>query len=76
MKSVALTSDSIRKDIEIFERRCEAVIAQFEAAEGVGERTRLADEYRRALRQLESSQFLLSLLERRERVVAPAAGCD
>lgn len=76
MEPVAPSGETIRRDIEIFERRCEALIAQFEAAEGVGERTRLADEYGRALRQLESSQFLLSLVERRERVVAPAAGCD
>jgi hypothetical protein len=76
VEPVAPSGETIRRDIEIFERRCEALIAQFEAAEGVGERTRLADEYGRALRQLESSQFLLSLVERRERVVAPAAGCD
>jgi hypothetical protein len=76
MKSVALTSDSIRKDIEIFERRCEGLIAQFEASESVGERTRLADEYGRALRQLESSQLLLSLVEKQEKAGATAAGCD
>ena len=76
MEPVAPSSETIRKEIEVFERRCEALIAQFEAAVGVGERTRLADEYGRALRQLESSQLLLSLVERQERVAAPAAGCD
>ena len=76
MGPVAPNSETIRREIEIFERRCEALAAQFEAAEGVAERTRLADEYGRALRQLETSQFLLSLVEKQERAGAPAAGCD
>jgi hypothetical protein len=76
MKPFAPSSETIGKEIEIFERRCEGLTAQFEAAEGVGERMRLADEYGRALRQLESSQLLLSLVERQEKVGAPAAGCD
>jgi hypothetical protein len=76
MESAAHRIETIRKDIGVFQHRCDELIAQFEAAEDVVERTRLADEYGRALRQLESSQLLLSLVEKQGRMGAPAAGCD
>ena len=61
-----LKVESIRKDIEFFKRRCEGLVARFEASEIVSERMRLADEYSRALEQVETQQLLLELLERRE----------
>jgi len=66
MENNILKVESIRKDIEFFKRRCEGLAEQFEASEIVSERMRLADEYSRALEQVEAQQLLLELLERQE----------
>jgi len=67
MNSQTLGSEEIRKEIEVFKRRCEALIVQFEVSEDVGERTRIADEYSHALNQLEASHFLLEMVEKQEK---------
>ena len=70
MESATLRSETIKKDIEVFQHRCDMLTSRFETAEGVTEKTKLADEYGRAVKQVESLQFLLELVERQERARA------
>jgi len=73
MNNKTFESEKIRKEIEVFQHRCETLITQFEASGSTGEKTRIADEYSRTLKQLEASQFLLELVEKQEKVNRPPA---
>jgi hypothetical protein len=64
LDSPTLKSASLREQIKTLMLRCEKLTSDFEDAETSVEKTHLADQYCHALRQLESLQFLLSLVER------------
>lgn len=67
MESSPLRSETVRNDLEVFQRRCDSLIAQYEAADSPDEKTRIADEYSQALKQVETVTLLLELVERMER---------
>jgi hypothetical protein len=67
LASSRLRSEILRKDVELFQHRCDSLVSRFESADSPEEKTRIADQYSRALNQLETSALLLELVERLER---------
>jgi len=67
MDSHGITSEALRVRVKSTQLRCESLTFQFEAAALPSEKTRIADQYSHALKQLESLQLLLELVERQEK---------
>jgi hypothetical protein len=58
---------TLRKQIEMSRRRCDALAIRFETAKTTTQKAKIARAYDNALKKTHARQLLLELLERKER---------